>query len=120
MSHNQHLSVLSGVLVQVCSYVGDQYVLLRNSATVIAVATAALSDSEPGSSAGYGGMYNLSETSFSIAGEIPSDSFPITIITGFSRPVSNDVEYIFRPSRKVPYTFPPLSNMISETDGRST
>lgn len=32
------------------------YDLLRNSATVIAVATAAFNDSEPVSSLGYGGM----------------------------------------------------------------
>ena len=43
---------------------------LRNSATVTAVATAAFSDSEPGSSAGYGGMKSLSVTMDATSGEI--------------------------------------------------
>ena len=69
----------------------NQYFLLLNSATVIDVAIAAFRDSEPGSSAGYGGMYNLSETSSAIASDIPLDSLPITITEGASSPLLNSL-----------------------------
>ena len=59
---------------------------------MIAAATAAFNDSDPESSAGYGGIYNLSDTSSAIASEMPSDSFPITIMDGLSIPVSRGRE----------------------------
>ena len=66
-------------------------ILLRNSATVMAVAMAALRDSEPGSSAGNGGIYSLTETILSIDAEMPSDSFPMTITDGFADPLSRSL-----------------------------
>jgi hypothetical protein len=53
--------------------------LLRNSAQVMAAATATFNDSGAAPTAGYGGMKILFVTSFSIPGEMPRPSLPITM-----------------------------------------
>lgn len=56
LRHLQLKGVAIGSKYSPYSHTRLYFYLLRNSATVIAVAIAALSDSEPGWSAGYGGM----------------------------------------------------------------
>ena len=55
---------------------------------MIAVAIAALRDSDPGWSAGYGGIYNLSDTISAISSDTPADSFPMTMTDADSEPLS--------------------------------